>query len=163
VAGGFQLTAQRLRWERHGGPYALRLEPSQPVFRARQVQSGVTRPEDGAHLWRSDPGAPGPAWLLLTWNASVTVRTVELTFPGHLMHEVHAEPPFHRDPETARDYALEIPDGDGWREVLQVSENYQRRRVHELPAAISITQLRLRLDATWGDPAKGLFEIRCYG
>jgi hypothetical protein len=83
---------------------------------------------------------------------------VELTFAGHLLQEVHAEPPFFRDAQTVRDYAIEL---DGV-EVLRVSGNYQRRRVHDLPAGSRANRLRLVVLATNGDPSAAVYEMRCY-
>jgi hypothetical protein len=87
---------------------------------------------------------------------------VELTFPGHLLREYHAYGPFYVDAQCATDYALEVPDGPGRREVVRVEGNYQRRRVHVLDSPIRTDRLRVHVRATGGDPSAAIYEVRCY-
>ena len=150
------LSPTRLR-DRHNG-LAFRLSPGQPVYEAANVLSGVTRPLSGTNLWRSDAGQGMPQWLDLSWKTPQAVTRVEVTFAGHLLKEVHAEPPFFKDAQTVRDYAIEL---DG-REVLRITGNHQRRRVHELPAGSRAGRLRLVVLATNGDPSAAVYEVRCY-
>ena len=142
---------------------AFRVEPAQSAWSPRNVLSGCTRPRHGTESWRSDPGQGLPQWIELAWDGTQRITRVELTFPGQLRQEVHAEPPFHRAPQTARDYSIEVDAGDGiLREVLRVTGNWNRRRVHELPCAVDVRRLRLVILATNGDPAAALAEMRCY-
>jgi hypothetical protein len=65
-------------------------------------------------------------------------------------------------PETVRDYRIESFDGAGWRELLAVNGNYQRRRVHGLSHPISTCAIRLQVLATNGIDHARVFEIRAY-
>ena len=66
-------------------------------------------------------------------------------------------------PETIRDYRLECEVETAWREVLSIRGNYQRRRVHILPARIETRALRLQAIATNGIDHARIFEIRAHG
>lgn len=150
------LSPTRMR-DRHVG-LAFRLSPGQPVYEAVNVQTGVTRPQSGTNLWRSDAGQGMPQWLELAWETPQVLAQVELTFAGHLLNEVHSEPPFFKDAQTVCDYAIEL---DGC-EVLCVTGNHQRHRIHELPNGSRGSCLRLVVLATNGDPSAAVYEIRCY-
>jgi hypothetical protein len=157
----FQITPVRMR-DHHCG-MAFRIHPAQSAYSASNALSGVTRPQRGTNLWRSNPGAGLPAWFQLDWKSEQTITNVELTFASHLLAEIHSEPPFWRDPQIACDYTLSSISRDGTlREILRVTGNYQRRRVHPLPQGHSVGALRLTILATNGNPAAGLYENRCY-
>lgn len=155
-----RVSPTRLRSQHH--TCAIQVEPSQPVWPAAAVLSGRTRPGVGPECWRADPGAGGPQWLELAWERPQTIARIELTFPGQIRHEVHAEPPFFRAPDVASAYSLLAERDGALVEILRVAENAQRRRAHDLPEAVSTRRLRLRIDATHGAPP-ALAEIRCYG
>lgn len=156
------MNARRLRRMENGSTLAFRITPGQPVYEAGQVTSGVTRPLHTTNLWRSDPGQPLPQSLQLTWANPQTISQVELTWAGHLLREIHATPPFFRDPQCARDYRIEAWIDGAWRELVTEKDNYQRHRRHTLPAGVSTERLRVVVGATHGDPSAALYEIRCY-
>ncbi len=140
----------------------FRIEPGQPAYPASAVLSGRTRPGDGPECWRSDPGQGFPQWLELAWTAPQRIARVELTFPGQLCTEVHAEPPFFSAAQNASDYAILVETDAGWREVLRIAGNRNRRRDHDLPCTVTTRRLRIRIDATGGDPSAAISEVRCY-
>ena len=141
---------------------SFRVEPPQPCYAAANVLSGETRPHRFTNLWRSDPRQPLPQWLQLSWPEPVTFQTVELTFPGHLLREYHAYPPFFRDPQTARDYTIEAWQDGAWRVLHNEKGNYQRHRRHILTDAVTTSRLRVVVHATNGDPSAAIYEIRAY-
>jgi len=159
---GRALSATRLRRLENAVSLAFRVSPGQRAFEPVQVLSGVSRPHRATNLWRSDPGQPLPQWLELTWKTAQTVAHVELTFPGHLVRELHAYPPFFRDPQTAKTYSVQAWAGAGWRELVAEKENYQRHRRYTLANPVTTTKLRVFVTATNGDPAAAIHEIRCY-
>ncbi|MGB8353045.1 MAG: FAD-dependent oxidoreductase [Chthoniobacteraceae bacterium] len=156
----FQITPVRMR-DHHCG-LAFRISPAQSPYPASNALSGVARPQHGTNLWRSDPGAGLPAWFQLDWKSEQIITSVELTFASHLLAEIHSEPPFWRDPQIARDYTLSVGRDGTLHKLLRVTGNYHRRRVHQLPQGHSVGTLRLTILATNGNPAAGLYEIRCY-
>lgn len=124
----------------------------------------------GTHRWMSDPAAALPAWLELRWEAPVVLTEVVLVFDTGLHRHLtltQAEGYEKRmlwgraQPETIRDYALEVETDHGWCELLVERGNYQRRQVHRFPA-VSTMALRVRVDATNGLDHARIFEIRAY-
>ncbi len=125
----------------------------------------------GTHRWMSDPTAGLPAWLELRWPAPVRIGEVVLIFDTGMhrlltlsqadgyTEKMHWGRP---QPETVRDYDLEIESPDGWSAILSVRDNYQRRRSHVLPESRSTTALRVRVHATNGLDHTRIFEIRVY-
>ncbi len=161
----YEVALNRMRRFQHGLSLAFRVSPSQDVYSASEVVSGVARPRARTNLWLSDPSQAGPAWVELCWPTAQTIQEVHLTFPGHLLREYHAYHPFYRAPETARDYEIQTPDPgkDGeWVSLLRVEENYQRRRVHRLSTPVQADRLRVVIHATNGEPSAGLYEVRVY-
>ena len=158
----FETAAGTLRRYGNGITLSFRVDPPQPCFAPENVLSGVTRPHRFTNLWRSDPGEPLPQWLELEWSAPQTIRQIELTFPGQLLREYHAYPPFYRDPQCARDYAVFACINDAWQEILQVTGNYQRQRKHQLERAVVTSKMRVVVYATNGDPSAAVYEVRCY-
>ncbi len=156
------MSPKKLRRLDPGLSLAFRVEPPQPVYGPEQVLSGVTRPHRATNLWRSDPGQPLPQWLELSWPERRTIREVQLTFPGHLLREIHAYPPFFRDPQTPRDYVIEAWVDDAWREVHVEKGNYQRLRRHTFPAPVTTKRIRVVVQATNGDASAMIYEVRCH-
>ena len=159
----FEIGLGKMRRYDNGVTLSFKVEPPQPVYGAGNILSGMTRPHRSTNLWRSDPAQQMPQWLELSWTEEQTIRTVELTFPGHLIREYHAYSPFYRDPQCAKDYTIEASGDNGWLEVLSVRDNHQRHRRHKLPVAVHTAKLRLVIQATNGDPSAAVYEIRCYG
>ncbi|TFV82704.1 FAD-dependent oxidoreductase [Microbacterium sp. dk485] len=138
--------------------FAYRAAPAQDAFAPAEVLSGVTRPTTSTATWRSDPGAGLPQWLELAWEDAQPIERVEVTFPGSLLRDVHSTPPFYVEPQTAKDYVIEV---EGV-EAVRVEGNTQWRRVHRLETAAKARSIRLIVLATNGDPAASIAEIRCY-
>lgn len=156
------MNARRLRRMHEGVSLGFRVTPGQPVYSATSAVTGSTRPHAAVNLWRSDPGQPLPQWLQLEWPTPRSIACIELTFPGNLLREIHASPPFFRDPQTPRDYAIEMQADGIWREVLAVKGNYHRHRRHLLPEAVDTRLVRIVIHATNGDPSAALYEVRVY-
>jgi len=70
-------------------------------------------------------------------------------------------PPLYRVPECVRDYTLYYESSGGWKELVRVKENYQRRRVHRFDRVTS-RRVRLEISATNGDASARLYEMRVY-
>jgi hypothetical protein len=158
----YAMTGKKMRRYGDGCALAFRVTPPQSTFPPANVLSGVTRPGQGTNLWRSDPEIPLPQWVQLAWETPVSWQVVELTFPGHLLREYHRYEPFFRDPQTPRDFELQIPDGEKWTTVHRVEGNYQRQIQLTLPQAMTSDRLRLLITATNGDPVAAVYEIRVY-
>ena len=155
----------------------------QAGFEATRVISGQTRsvhgsagaPEGrafpGGHRWMSDPAAGLPATLLLEWETPMSVNVIQLIFDSGLHRHLTLS---HHDgytgkmlwgrpqPETVRDYQIEVHDGSGWQQVVNVTGNYQQRRVHRLESEMSVKRLRIIVTATNGEDQARVCEVRVY-
>lgn len=145
-----------------GQTLSFRVSPAQRGYEPGEVISGVARPHRSTNEWRSDPAEPLPAWIQLDWDTPRTVRQVQVTFPGHLLREYHAYPPFFRDPQTLREYEIQAAQADGWHTLARVQDNTSTRVVHTFDSPVTTDRLRLVALKTNGDPSAGVYEIRAY-
>jgi hypothetical protein len=79
-----------------------------------------------------------------------------------LLREYHAYGPFYADPQCPKDYSLSAFIDGSWQTVLEVADNYQRHRKHQLQQPLKTKQLRVNVHATNGDPSAQIYEVRCY-
>lgn len=159
----FAMTDQKLRRFADGQTLCFRVEPPQPVYPAQAVTSGKTRPHEAPNAWRSDPMQPLPQWVMLTWDTPKQIACVEATFAGHLVREYHAYPPFYRDPQLAKDYRIAARVNGDWTILITIRDNIQRHVRHTWPQSVMTDAIRLTIDATHGDPAATVYELRAYG
>ena len=122
--------------------------------------------------WMSDPEKGFPAWLELHFDKPVSPREIQLIFDTGLHRHLTLS---HHDgytnskmlwgqpqPETVRDYTIEVFDGQHFIPLLHVKDNYQRRRHHTLECTAPITRLRITAHATNGLNHARICEIRVY-
>jgi len=145
-----------------------------------QVRSGFTRiagkvpptrEPRGTHRWMSDPARGLPAWIELRWRQTVRLLEIVLVFDtglhrlltlsqadGYTQKMLWGRP----QPETVRDYTLEIEHAGHWREIARVSGNHQRRRAHGFQGLPSAHALRITVHATNGLDHARIMEVRAY-
>ncbi|MSU47969.1 MAG: FAD-dependent oxidoreductase [Opitutus sp.] len=141
-------------------------------IRARYTAAPPNRARPGRHRWMSDPAAGLPARLELRWDEPVVLREVQVIFDtgmhrfltlsqadGYTKRMLWGRP----QPETVRDYTLALEIAGEWREVLRVTGNYQRRRVHALAETAAVSALRIDVSETNGIDHARVFEVRAYG
>ena len=168
VSWGFSeddlLGTQRAEWveetgvmERMHGTYCFRVTPALRPYAANNVISGVSRAEKKANLWMSDTELGFPQWLRLDFEREETTDSVHLTFDTNLDRMVVKGPA----PECVRDYRLQHRVGGDWIDLLQVTGNYQRHRVHRFDP-VRTSGLRLLVEATNGAPQARVYEVRVY-
>ena len=144
-------------WIPFRGCFAFRLTPESRPHSGNQSVNGFARPLDWPNLWVSDPAQPLPQSLTFEFPHRVTLGSVLLAFDTDLDHRV----PPRFCPLCVRDYALWARvDGD-WRRIVDVTGNYQRRRVHQLDH-FAADALRIEVTATNGAPSARIFEVRAY-
>lgn len=130
---------------------------------------GGTIPEQtvpGLHRWMSQSL---PATLELRWETPVRARAVQLIFDTGLhriltlsqsdkltARMVWGQP----QPETVRDYDVEVYMNDRWRSVTQQRGNYQRRNRLLLDPQEAFTRLRIQVLATHGLDHARICEVR---
>jgi hypothetical protein len=161
---GYEASPGRYRRFGGGTTMSFTVRPPQRCYPAENVVNGVTRPHRFTNAWRSDPVKPLPQSITLSWERPEEISQVQLTFAGHLLREYHAYPPQYRDPQTPRDYSVQVLDEAGtWKKVLGVEGNYTTRNVHTFDRPVTASALRVVVTATNGDPSASIYEIRCYG
>lgn len=139
---------------------------------AESICAPPGRSHPGLHRWMSDAAAGLPAWLMITWARPVSVREIRLVFDTGQHRHLTLSPADgytammewgRPQPETIRDYVIEVSEGSAWEEIVRVEGNYQRLRRHALKEAILVSALRITVTATNGIDHARLFEVRAYG
>lgn len=141
--------------------------------RALHTCAPPDRARPGLHRWMSDPAQGLPAMIELRWETPVAAQEVQLIFDtglhrfltlsqadGYTARMMWGQP----QPETVRDYRIEGEVAGGWIKLLEVSGNYQRRRVHRLAPAgtVRVRALRIIVMATNGLDHARICEVRVY-
>ena len=120
--------------------------------------------------WISDPDQPLPQWLELRFDKPRRVREVHLVFdtglhrPLSLTHSdaFNARMIRAAQPETVRDYQVQLIDGSAARIVAETAGNYHRKRVHAFDPQTA-AGIRIHVTATQGDKSARIIEVRAYG
>ena len=154
---------------------------SAPTLRADSpagpaASTGPDKPDEGARscsladmVW--DPGSTGTPtdqWLCLEWDHPVIVGQVVLTWCGHLLRDYDQLPAMRPDPETARDYVVQVwrsgtvDAGGTWFDVATVTGNAFTHRVHTLAEPTPTTRVRVLVNRTNGAGYASLYEVRVY-
>ena len=159
VTPAFLPGASRWRPLTGGRSLCLRLRPESQPYPAGNVIRGTNRPDMWSNIWISDPGRGLPAWLQFQWPSPRQFNTVQLTLDTDANRRVTL--PLFRYPDCVRDYALESWEGGSWRTLVEVRENYARRRVHRFDPVRS-DRLRVVVRATNGARSARIYEVRVY-
>jgi hypothetical protein len=137
---------------------------------ATNVVDGVSRRVgEQSHCWISAPQQSMPQWVEVRFDRPKRIREVHLTFDTALSRPLTLTRADYvgrhmirgPQPETVRDYTVELINGSNRRTVVEKQGNYQRKLVHRLVPE-EADGLRITVQATNGDPAARLFEIRAY-
>ncbi len=150
---------------------------------AINVLSGITRSTHGergappsrriisSHRWMSDPADGTSAWLQLDWDQPVNVNEIQLTFDTGLHRHLTLS---HHDgytskmhwgspqPETVKDYSIEIVESDQSETIVEVTGNYQRLRRHQFNN-IPVQKLRIHIQNMNGIDHARVVEVRVRG
>jgi hypothetical protein len=143
--------------QRRNGNLCFALEPESRPYTARQVLTGVARPEKSVNIWISDPQQSLPQELRLEFDGPQTFDTIHLTFDTNLHDLVKVGPA----PECAREYSVLVCRQGQCATVERVLDNHHRRRVHRF-APVVADAVRLAIEKTWGAPSARLYEVRVY-
>lgn len=149
------------RWIPDYGTFCFKFIPDQEPYDAANVISGVSRPEVSPHIWISDPSQGFPQYLEFAFPESVNVKAIYVTFDTDLNY--HGRPLLQvPTPECVKDYALYRFEAGNWIPIVEVYDNYQRRRIHTLTESISSRKIRLEVRATNGADTARVYEMRMY-
>ena len=147
--------------------HLFKIHPRPPYGEAANAVNGVNRrfATNPVNMWISKPGEPLPQALTLDFGEERAFNEVRIAFDT--LYRAYREMPFnHEDREVAgmcaRDYDVEVWDGNTWRQVVSIQGNYKRFRTHRFDRVRS-RKLRLVVNAAndegWG---ARVYEVRVY-
>ncbi len=153
-----------------------------PGSPATNIRSGFTRsvhgkggaPLDrivpGTHRWMSDPTKGLPAWVQLEWAKPIAFSEIRITFNTGLHRELTLSMSEKAtanmcwgkpQPETVRDYRIEVSDETGlWHPVVEGTGNYRRLVIHRLSSPVTTQRLRVVVEKTNGAEEARILEVR---
>ena len=107
-----------------------------------------------------------PAWIELLLPAPVEVKEIHLTFDTGFQRELILSCSDHTtkrivrgpQPETVKAYRIWASDLC----VVEVNDNYLRKRIHRLASPVKATAIKIEVLATHGISEARIFEIRLY-
>jgi len=147
--------------------YCLRLVPEQPVYRAENVINPWSRPTSVPNIWISQvTDFSQPQWIELNWRKPIRFSKISLLFDSSL--DVHIFSLWHQYdrntmPSLVRDYRILALDESvqSWMELVKISSNYRRFRVHQFDPVVS-SRLRFEVLGTHGINRAQVYGIRLY-
>ncbi len=156
--------------------YPLVRMPLGDLYAAHQVLGGMNRAYGQPNLWISRE-EPTP-WLQLDWPEAVTFSRVLLYLNPDLAQELPSsftqrwnashmleKPKPGRPWQLAGEMRLWVLDGEIWRQIASVEDNWQRRVDIRLPRSATASALRVTFggaDANSESQQAQVFEIRVY-
>jgi FAD dependent oxidoreductase len=149
-------------WRQLRTALAIKISPAQRCFGADTINNGAAWPDALPNVWRSDPTTALPQHIDLTFEKSVSVARVQVSFDTNLARANQSEAPFFRAPECVRDWRILAKTEKGWDEIYRETDNYQRHRV-AIFDAVDTTALRIEVMSTNGNAEARIFEVRAYG
>ena len=160
IVAGWKRTYWK-RWRHEHTAYALKLDPPSYPFRPENVVNGYARPYRWTNIWLSDPRKGFPQLITLDFSREVTFNTVYLIFDTNLNMETTRIPPSYIFPECIKDYSIKILDNRSFKTIIEVHDNYKRRRIHKFKS-VTTQRLCVEVYSTNGDPSARIYEIRVY-
>ncbi|MCB9937305.1 MAG: FAD-dependent oxidoreductase [Planctomycetaceae bacterium] len=133
-------------------------------------ERGVTpeRTTAGLHRWMSLAGEL-PAWIRFDWDEPQSLHHIQLVFDSGLHRHLTLS---HHDgysakmlwgqpqPETVRDYTVQILNNGNWSTAFEVVGNYQRLRRHTFEPETATSAVRIIVTGTSGLDHARIMEVR---
>jgi hypothetical protein len=141
------------------------------LFTPANVINGVHRGVGSdTNRWSSSPEGGLPQQIELRFQSPVRLSQVHLVFDTGLNRQLtlsHSDSTNRRQirgpqPETVKDYQLDLLHGESSQTVARVKGNYQRKRIHSF-SPTAADGIRLRIQSTNGSKEARVFEMRAYG
>ena len=158
-----------IQWPAHpmrGKTLRTRVQPETAAYAPDKAIGGFQRPYGGPQLWASAAtNFAEPEWLALEWDKPQTISTVRIVFDDNVDVELntlhHHRTPEVIFPELVRDYAVEVERNGKWEEIVAVTENRRRQRVHSFPP-VATRRLRIVVKASNGVAQARIVSLRAY-
>jgi len=128
-------------------------------FSPQNVINGITRSvDDNSNMWASDPDDSLPQSIELDFGEIKEINTIHLTFDTNL-NRLHNRGISKR---LVKDYTLSYYDGSKWKDIINIKENFLRKRVHKFDK-VAAQKVRVTVEAVHGGRQMArIFEIRVY-
>jgi hypothetical protein len=124
----------------------------------KNVINGVSRPiGPDKYAWVSDPAEKLPQDITLTFKEPVDLTEIRLVFDTDLNNPLFSAQMVSVVRQLVKDYDILV---DG-KTALEVRGSNARTRIHKLVQK-NVSELAIRVLATYGDPSARIFEIRVY-
>ncbi|HTV56312.1 MAG TPA: FAD-dependent oxidoreductase [Terriglobia bacterium] len=143
----------------NGRSFVLRLAPEQHPYSPQNVVRGTNRPDRWTNIFMSDPAQGLPAWIELRLPAAVTFNQIQITFDTNANRRITL--PLFRYSECVKKYEIAVPQGIGWKTLVQIDGNYFRSRVHVVDP-VAADRVRLNVHETNGSSQARIYEVRIY-
>lgn len=144
--------------------YLMKITPAQKPFGAKNILSGINRPEKWTNIWISDSEKGFPAWVELDFGKETSFNSVEITFDTDVDSPSNNEEVLKNPeaPQCVKDYRLYVADtGGNWKDVLEIKGNYGRHRIHNF-TPVKSSKLKLEVTATNGSSSVHIYGVRVY-
>ena len=129
--------------------------------------------KEGTNRWISEAI---PAGITMEWDVAIPdVSLVEITFDTGMHRKLmlsmravdYNGQYWGPQPETVKDYTVEVLSGSKWHVAETITKNYLRKRVHDISSFIKsenivVSALRINVTATNGFDKVSIPEIRMY-
>ncbi len=148
-----------LKWKNMPFSVLFNTDPVSYPFGAKNVISGVARPDKDTNIWISDPSEDMPQSITLSWDSDVEFDTVHLKFDTDLSHCIWSYPAPIK--ACVCDYSVEAFHDGHWKCLTEVRDNYQRHNIIKTGKTIA-SGLRINVLRTHGDTSARIYEIRVY-
>jgi len=142
-----------------GRSLVLRTTPMQHPYSPQNVVRGTNRPDMWTNIYVSDAEQKLPAWIELKFPSAVRMSQIQITFDTDTNRRIKL--PLFRYPECVKSYEIAIPQGSGWKTIVEENDNYYRRRVHRVDPVVA-SGLRIHMLETNGSPEARVYEVRVY-
>lgn len=142
------------------------------IYSPEQLVNGYTRPYQHANLWCS--AEEKNPWVMLEWETSVAFQELRLYLDPDFSGEIPSSCGQRWDeshkfalrstmpPQLIKELTVDIFEDGQWKQLAEVSNNWQRMIVLGFDRKISARKLRITVNRTWGDARAHLYQISVY-
>ncbi len=149
------------KWLLHYGSYSMKLNPEQYPYKPLNILNGTARPEKWTNIWISDPDKGFPQYIEIEFKENIIFSTIFITFDTNLSRTYVNMEKFFIAPECVKDYTIFYLENSSWKRIVEVKDNYKRRRIHKF-SPVKSKKIRLEIYSTNGAQSARVYEIRVY-
>ena len=135
------------------------------------VTNGFSRKiKESSNCWISKSLGNEGQWIALALPEKKGVTEIRLTFDPNLSRQIMPSLSEYQQsvqipgipPELVKSYTLELLNGTDIVYTQQITNNYQRLRIHHIAKPVLCDTVKVTVHSTYGDTHARIFEIRVY-